>query len=1145
LYRYVYPGLFLIVSIVLSWLAGPMLQLEGLQLVMVRTVILLLGAIAAFCVYWFWSRQATTQDPAASAVGNHSELTSLLQAAERRLGGAQRKGRHSLQNLPLLYVLGAANSAKTSVILKSGLDPELLAGQAYQGDTVIPTRGANLWYAQDALLVDAGEALRPGSTLWSTLVRRTRYRLLPSVLGAKRPLRAAVVCVSCESFFGAHAAEAAVALGRDTNATLRRIASSLGAELPVYVVLTKLDRVPGFAEYMRHLNSEEASERLGILLPRDSFADGPYAERASATLGDALDRLFFSLGEFRLEVLMRASTADQVPLVYQFPRELQKLRDTLTNYLVELVRPSHLNANPSLRGFYCVGLRAQVIEQAISAPAAMPRGAQNAADATGILSLRRIEAAGAGVETPQNVSRRVAQWCFLPRLFPDVFLASQERSATALSSARVSLVRRVALCTVSALLFGCVVGMTLSYRNNARMEDAIREAATSLPASGSTVVLAPESQLTNLDHLRLALLQLEQFDRDGAPLMYRWGLYRGDSLLAVTRRLYFERFRYLLLASTQANLRTSLGALPGTAPANADYLAAYHPLRAYLITTSSHQYSTEAFLAPVLSHFWLNGQHTESDRQAQLADQQFRFFANELRAAPLYDIAPDIPVVTHARGYLNSFGSFDRVYQNVLEAANQTSPAIDFNHLFPGSAATIVETHIVPGAFSRAGFMFMQRAMQHPEQYFAGEPWVLGDQASISAQGETLAQMLQTRYLSDFREQWLLYLRSASVVRYRNLSDARQKLQSLSAPTSALLALISTASTNTAAAGGALAHEFQPAQQLVPANLTDRLIAPGNTTYVNGLIGLQGAVSQYSQDPSSANNPTAAQPVIAAAVSAHAAVSQTAQAFDIDPSEHVGDTITKLMQEPITSVEDAIRGAAPEQVNLAGRAFCASFAPMLSKFPFDRNASVEATPAEVTAALKPATGALWQFYEANLKSLVVQQGGHWAAAPTAALKPTAQFLQFFNRAAALSDALFANGAITPTLSLTAHLPPSPGIQSVTLELDAQRLSGSDVTKPFNWSAQNSQQAQLIASYGSNNLPLKFSGNWSLFHLVDRGRVEQAGNPLRLAYPLEIAGTPIVVNGTALTERIELSGPAAGILAPGSLSGLHCVAQVAH
>ena len=269
---YLYPALFLLVSIAMSWLAGPAFHLQGTGLVIFRVSVLLLGAAAAFCVYRFWSRRADAGSVSGSATKN-SELTTLLREAEQRLTGAARRSGvpSSFRTLPLLYILGATNSAKTTTILKSGLDPELLAGQAYQDEMVASTRLANVWYAQGALLVDTGEALACGSSLWSslggTLIRRTRPNLLRSVFGGRRPLRAAIVCVSSESFFGANASETSAALGRAANAVLRQIADRLGAELPVYVLLTKMDRVPGFAEYVRNLNNAEASERLGVLLP--------------------------------------------------------------------------------------------------------------------------------------------------------------------------------------------------------------------------------------------------------------------------------------------------------------------------------------------------------------------------------------------------------------------------------------------------------------------------------------------------------------------------------------------------------------------------------------------------------------------------------------------------------------------------------------------------------------------------------------------------------------------------------------------------------------------------------------------------------------------------------------------------------------
>lgn len=1141
---YFLPSLFLLFSLLITWLLGPAFHFEGARLVALRIVTLVLGSLAAFALYWFGSRSGRKSEQENSPEQS-SELISLLRSAEQQMAKAQRGKRQPINSLPLFYVLGEANSAKTTTLLKSGLDPELLAGQAYQEDTIVPTSLANIWYAQESIFVDTGTALHAGNNGWKTLVQRTAPSLIRSLLGSKRPLRAAVVCVSSESFFGADAASRVVTLGREANAILREIARQLGADLPVYVLLTKLDRVPGFAEYVKNLNTEEVSERLGISISRESFADGVYAERASSYLSSALERLSFSLGEFRLEMLGREAQESNASAIYQFPREFQKLRNNLTAYLVELGRPRHLNANPSLRGFYCTGVRAHFVEEMVSVEATVSSRARAAVDATEILSLRQMESWSRREVTPQQINRKTAQWCFLPQVFPKIFLAQENRMHASSSVARVSFLRRVAFAATALLVFLWIVGLTVSYTRNLHLEHTIYAAASSLPASHSPVDFASATQLAELDRLRQTILELENFEKDGAPWSFRWGLYRGHSLLEPARRLYFQRFRWLLLATTQQKVGGSLDKLPGTAPPDAEYLSAYNPLRAYLITTSYPQYSSAEFLTPVMKQFWLEGEQKQSDEQEELAEQQFRFYGEELRHAKLYDIAPAAPTVAHARGYLNSFGSMDRVYQNILSAAERTAPAIDFNKLFPGSAATVIETHVVPGAFTKEGFAFIQKALRNPDQYFAGEEWVLGPQSVVGVQGQLLSQKLEARYTADFSSQWQAYLRSATVVHYRSLADARQKLESLSSPNSALLALVSTASHNTAVAGGAIARQFQPTQALVPPNLQGRLVAPGNSTYINGLINLQAAVSQFAQDPSTANNPSSAQPIIAAAVNAHSAVSQTAQAFDIDPDAHVDQLVTKLMRQPITSVEEAIRGAGPEQINSAGRSFCSSLSPLLAKYPFNRTASLEATPVEVTAALKPGSGLLWQFYEAQLKTLLVQQGGHWTASPTASAKITPQFLNFFDRMAALSHAFFADATAAPGLSFTAHILPSPGIQSVSLLIDSQRLSGRDVTGQFNWSAQSAQQAQLIASYGNNNLPLQFSGTWSLFRLIDRGRVEPSASSLRLAYPLEISGTPIVVNGTPLTERIEISGSAQSVLTPGSGSGFHCVASVAH
>ncbi len=1126
-------ALIFILSVVLAWLVGPLLHIDGTSLLILRILLVLLGAAAATVILVIYFRDKR-RDAATKNVQGGSDMDTLLRDAEKKLATAQRTGPKSLDSLPLLYILGEGNSAKTTAVLKSGLDPELLAGQIYRDQDVMATPVVNLWYTQQCVMVEAGDAVRKSPALWSKLIRKTRPKAYRSAMGTQAPVRAAVVCISCEQFLGASASEAVLAAARSTNQMLRNLAQQLGTEVPVYVILTKLDRIPDFTEYVRNLTSEEASQPLGMAFARSEASSGLYAEKAMAEVSSSLDQLIFSLGEFRLELLTRESDQRNVDPVYEFPRELRKLRNNLASYLVELARPSHLNVNPYLRGFYFTGVRAHIVEQMVSAPARAPQAPPADAGATRMFSVQQAQAA-APAPTPQVVSQRVAQWCFLPKLFPVAILQDRSALASTSNSGRTHVFRRVVFATLSFLLLAYLVCLIISYGNNSRLEHEIASAANALPTrTVPATTLASVQELTALNQLRTALVQLGNYRQQGPPLMYRWGLYHGDQLLEAARHIYFDRFQRLLLANTQNNLVVALNALPAASQPDSDYNAGYNPLKAYLITTTNPDKSTREFLTPELMQYWQNGRAPDTEEQKQLAQLQFDFYANELKSGNPYSIAPAMPAVSHARAYLASFGGFERIYQQMVNAANKIAPTIDFNRLYPGSASVVSESYIVPGAFTRSGFTFMQDAIQHPDRYFSGEAWVLGDQAPPTLDRAGLTQKLTSRYLGDYQSQWRSFMRSAHVVSYGSLKDASGKLQILSNPNSPLLALIYTASHNTAVQSSDIAKEFQPTQVLVPPDSAEKLMSDKNTSYVNSLVSLQGSISQALEN-TTPNDPNKFQPVITAAISAHGAVSQTAQAFDIDPQAHIEETVRALLLAPITSTE-ALAKPGP----LSAGPLCASLAPLMTKFPFSPNATSEASTAEVAAVFQPGTGSLWQFYETTLKPLLVQQGTSYAAALNAPQKVNPAFVQFFNKAASVSTLMYPAGATSPSLNFTVHILPSKGIDTVTLAVDAQRLTGSDVSKPFTWSAQTAQQAQLIA----NNFPLSFTGPWALFHLVDKGHVVQAGNPGRLDYPLEVSNTPIVVNGTPLVVHIELSGPGASLLMPGGLSNLHCVPKVA-
>ena len=1149
---YVLSSLVLLIGLFLAWFTGAVLHLTGTSLLLSRILFVLIGIGGAALILWLNQRTTRKANNAATPTSptNTNDLDTLLRDASAKLAAAQRTGPKSFDTLPLLYVLGDDNSGKTTTILKSSLDPELLAGQIYRDQQIIPTTVANFFYSQQCALVEAGSAVRPGSggdpRLWARIIRRTRPRAYRSLFGKAAPIRAAVVCISAEAFLGAAASETVLASARATNQQLRDLSQQLGIEVPVYVILTKLDRVPNFNEFVRNLSTEEATQVFGISLPRAGATAGLYADQAAKDIGTAVDKLAFSLAEFRLDLLPRESDQTRLPGIYEFPRELRKLRNNITAYLVELARPSHLNTNPYLRGFYFTGVRAAMVDQLVTAPAAAPQAAQANAGATQIFSLHQQQAAAAQ-PIPQVVTQKVAQWSFLPRIFPEVILGDRSALANTSKTGRANLFRRILYGTAAALIFAYLILLAVSYGNNSALEKQITGAASALPyTSIPQGQLASERDLVSLDQLRAAIVQLEDYQTNGAPLMYRWGIYHGDQLLSGARTTYFDRFRRQLLTNTQSNLVAYLSALPATPTPDASYDAAYAPLRAYLITTANPDKSTPEFLSPVLMQYWQGSLTPSSDQQKQLARRQFDFYANELRMAAPYSIAPVMPAVTHARSYLSNFGGFERIYQSMLTAAGKSNPAIDFNRAYPHSAETVVEPHIVPGAFTRSGFAFIEDAIKHPDRYFSGEAWVLGDQAPPSLDRATLTQQLATRYTTDFLTQWRTFLQSASVVRYRNLQDASAKLTTLAGNNSPLLALIYTVSHNTAVADPQIANTFQPAQSLVPPESIDRFISPGNTPYVTGLLGLQGSVAQVAQNPAGAADPAAATPIITAATAAHMAARQTAQAFRIDPQGHTDARVLALMEDPITSTEALVRGLGPAQANAGGKSFCSAFNQTLSKFPFNPSASVQASPAEVAALLQPGTGSLWQFYNANLKTLLIPTGAQYGPAPNPPMQVTPAFTRFFNRLVALSNDFFPAGATAPTLNFTLRNIPAKGIQGAALTIDGQQLNVSSASKQFTWNSQTAHQAQLNASYaGASNLPLlQMQGTWAVFQLIDKAHVQRTPGGALLGFPLEVSGTPITFEGTPLVVQFELSGPGADILTPGNLTNLRCVSEVA-
>ncbi len=117
--------LILIVWLVLTWFLGSWIGIHPPTLYYLRAGLWLIG-IAGFVGYLLLRPKQQGDAVLGEAAGSAAEIDFNFAEASKRMQAG--KGVKQLGALPAVFVIGDSGSAKTTVISKSGLEPELLAG---------------------------------------------------------------------------------------------------------------------------------------------------------------------------------------------------------------------------------------------------------------------------------------------------------------------------------------------------------------------------------------------------------------------------------------------------------------------------------------------------------------------------------------------------------------------------------------------------------------------------------------------------------------------------------------------------------------------------------------------------------------------------------------------------------------------------------------------------------------------------------------------------------------------------------------------------------------------------------------------------------------------------------------------------------
>ena len=301
-------------------------------------------------------------------IGRVREGYTTLCEALRTHGGARLNRRH-LHEQSWYLLLGETGAGRSSALANSGLEFVLDIGHFTPATGRAPERGGECgwWVTEDAVFIvapgDFVTELGPAQTAeWDDLLDCLKS-------GRRRhPLTGIIVTIPATSLLYE---PTALEIAGQMRRRLQEAMTRFGRVLPVYVLITKCDRIAGFTQFFSNLHPEERARPFGVTLPpaklqplfsrtreRDRFAPG--AEPGTAALAEFAERyreFVASLAAWAPSRLEAERDADHRRRTFGYPQQMQALGEPLEAVVRRMFGSSWFRRDALFRGVFFASAR--------------------------------------------------------------------------------------------------------------------------------------------------------------------------------------------------------------------------------------------------------------------------------------------------------------------------------------------------------------------------------------------------------------------------------------------------------------------------------------------------------------------------------------------------------------------------------------------------------------------------------------------------------------------------------------------------------------------------------------------------------------------------------------------------------------------
>jgi type VI secretion system protein ImpL len=578
---------------------------------------------------------------------------------------------------------------------------------------------------------------------------------------------------------------------------------------------------------------------------------------------------------------------------------------------------------------------------------------------------------------------------------------------------------------------------------------------------------------------------------------------------------------------TAAMPNTSPSPSPYASASSRDVGEAYNAFKAYLMLGDRARLEP-AHLGDQLTRFWrdwLERNRGGLPREAMVrhAERVLSFALTQMGDPAFPQLDLDVALVDQTRINLRrvvkGLPARERVYADIKARAATRYPAVTVAALLPeGDREVVAGSQVVPGAFTRQAWDgYVKGAIEEAARHtLQSTDWVLktatADDLTLEGSPEQIQKTLTQLYKTEYAAAWLKFMQGISVQEFQGFEQAVQRMNRLGDPAASPLAvLLRTVNEQTAWDNPSLLNDkltqgragvvawfksavlgMAPAAPNVHVQLEvgkglevpmgpigqrfagiNRVMAPrdGGRSLAQSYLGaLSGVRTRFNQMKTQGDVGPASRQFMLQTLEGQGELADALKLVDEQLLTGLGDgpraALRPLLVRPLMQVFSVLVQPTEAELNRtwAAQVYEPYQRTLAHKYPYDRRASLEASPAEV-AAVFGSEGAVAKFVDQSLGALVLRRGDAlsprtWAEMGVR-LRPDfvaglGGWLTPLNVAAPARGGNAGGGAGGEAVAQTSFqiMPlPSPGLTEYTLDVDGQVLryrQGVASWTPFVW-----------------------------------------------------------------------------------------------